>query len=739
MEDKDLELTKKIDTLNEIENPTDPALNIEETKEEVSEINAQLDTQLETLKSIDKVSDEVKDVKEKKKLKDKIKEKWNSFSKKKKIIIIVVTSLILLIIIGLIIFLVTKDDEKPKTKKASVIIQKDNYRYENGTLILLDKNDKELGKYKCKNENENTCYVSYYENDEILDKPKVLDEEKNLIDERSPIVDNKYVFIYDNKEDVKDPINILYDIKNSKELGEYGAVKYASLDYMIVKDKSGSYGVIKLENDEVKDLIKFTYDYIAAFNDQDHKYFIVNNEGRNYLINDSEKIMSKAIAMNIANYNDKHIVAIGDDNKYYLYDYNNKMIFNDSFDYIKLFDDFVAVVKNNKLFLNYYDEGKLIENGYSLNPKYPYYNQVVIVDSDKNPIDEYIAFEIVKNSTTITVKIDTDEYVLNIKEREISRAMDYVNYFDGILYIYDNADKTNLIGEYKCTNANVLSSSSTSFDNCFIASDVVKQDNDMTIFESSGTIPILNNRYVFIKDNPNAVSDTNKNIVLYDLADKKVISKYLSVNSNMNSKSDKPVFIVDSNVRIIAQTKSNKYGVLGMVDNKLSPVIPFNYSMIENIGSNYLVQDSNGYSLFDRSGKELTKKISAKIRGYNGKYIKAKDSSYNIYDYEGNKINKNGYKYVDLYDNYYVGVSSDNKLNIYSYDNPNDAILKDSIQLNSDKYYGDGQLAFKISINGLTATIQVYKDGSYLSSVESLAKQTATVSYNTEGGEEVNG
>ena len=728
-DDKDLELTKEINDLNEIDKHlTDPALDIEQIQNEVKDMTETLDTVQETIENIDKVSEEVKDVKEKKKLKDKIKDKWKSFSKKKKIIIVISTILVLSLFVTLMLILCKDDDKKvEKPKRKDVIIEKDNYRYENGTLVLLDKNDKELGKYECKNEDENNCYVAYYEKDEIIDKPKIIDEEGNEIDERSPIVDNKYVFIYDNKEDVKDPILVLYDIKNKKELGEYGSVKYASLDYMIVKDKTGSYGTIKIENDELKDIIKFNYDNISAFNDQDHKYFIINNQGRNYLINDTEKSISKAISMGISNYNNKYLVALGEDKKYYLYDYNNKMIFDESFDYIELFDDFVVLVKDKKLYLNYYDGGKLIENGYTLSPKYDHYQRVVTVDSDKKTIDDYKPFDVVKNTTTITVTIDSQDYVLNLKEREISKTLEYINYFDGILYIYDNADKSNLIGEYKCANPNVLTSTSTTFENCFIASDVVKQDNDMTAFESSGMIPIINNRYIFIQDNPNAVSETNKNITLYDIVDKKIVSKYLTVNSNLNTKSDKPSFVIDSNVRIIAQTKSNKYGVLGIVDNKLSPIIPFNYTMIENIGNNYVAQDASGYSLFDKSGKELTKKINNKIRGYNAKYVKAKDStSYNIYDYEGSKLTKNGYKYIELYDNYYVGVSSDNKLNIYSYSDPDNALIENPIQLNIDKYYGDGQIAFKVFITGTTANIQVFKDGSYLSSTESLVKKEAT-------------
>ena len=721
MNDENLEITKELYNLEDIENnPESPAIDIET---EIIDINEKMDSIEETIESIDKLSDEVKDIKPKKKLKDKIKDKWNTFSKKKKTAIIIIGVLFMLLIVTLsvlaIVFL-NKDEKTTKKQEESIIFEADNYRYENGYLILLDKNDKELGKYECKNKDEKLCYVAYYETDELLDTPKKVDEEGNILEMRSEIINDSFVFINDTKTE-KDKKVVLYDIKNNETLEAYNAIKSIKDKYAVVKDYSDSYGVIEFA-DEVSTIIDFNYDNIAILSDGE--YIIVNESGRNYLVDSTEKAMSKAISMNIVNYNNKYIVGIDDSKKYYLYDYKNTLIFDDSFDYIKLYDEYALLIKDKEIYLNYYDGKKVTENGYDIKLEHPYYQKTYIFDEDNNLIEEYEPFALVEENNTITLTIGEEDYVINKLESKISSSIEYINYFDGVLYFYDNTDKTNLIGTYKCNNKNVLSEDSTTFNNCFIASDTSKQDNDMTTSGSSGMIPILNHRYVFIKDNPNAVSEGNTNIVLYDLTNKKTIAKYTSVNTGLNTNLDKPSFVTQSNIYIIAKNKNGYYGVITLnADSQIASLISFNnkYKSIENIGNNYLVSDSNGYSLFDKNGKELTKKVSNKIRGYNSKYLKVlENNSYYVYDYEGKKITTTGYKYIELYDNYFAAVDSSNKLNIYSYTDVSKALLKDAIALSSNKYYGDGQLAFKITITGTTAKISVLNSGTYTESVYSL-------------------
>ena len=725
MNDENLEITKELYNLEDIENnPESPAIDIET---EIIDINEKMDSIEETIESIDKLSDEVKDIKPKKKLKDKIKDKWNTFSKKKKTAIIIIGVLFMLLIVTLsvlaIVFL-NKDEKTTKKQEESIIFEADNYRYENGYLILLDKNDKELGKYECKNKDEKLCYVAYYETDELLDTPKKVDEEGNILEMRSEIINDSFVFINDTKTE-KDKKVVLYDIKNNETLEAYNAIKSIKDKYAVVKDYSDSYGVIEFA-DEVSTIIDFNYDNIAILSDGE--YIIVNESGRNYLVDSTEKAMSKAISMNIVNYNNKYIVGVDEEKNYYLYDYKNKLVFDDNFDYIKLYDEYVLVIKNKKIYLSYYDGKKVTENGYDIKLEYPYYQKTYVFDKDNNLVEEYEPFALIEENNTITLTVGEKDYVINKLEAKLSANTEYINYFDGVLYFYDNTDKTNLIGTYKCNNKNVISEDTTTFNNCFIASDTTKQDNDMTTITSNGMIPILNHRYVFIKDNPNAVSEGNSNIVLYDLTNKKTIAKYTNVNTGLNTNLDKPSFVTQSNIYVIARNKSGNYGVITLNgDSQLTSLIKFNYKSIENIGANYLVSDSNGYSLFDKTGKELTKKVSNKIRGYNSKYLKVLENNlYHVYDYEGKKITTTGHKYIELYDNYFAAIDSSNKLNIYSYTESSKALLKDSVALSSNKYYGDGKLAFKVTITGTTAKVSVLNNGTYTDSVYSLIPEVVS-------------
>ena len=75
-------------------------------------------------------------------------------------------------------------------------------------------------------------------------------------------------------------------------------------------------------------------------------------------------------------------------------------------------------------------------------------------------------------------------------------------------------------------------------------------------------------------------------------------------------------------------------------------------------------------------------------------------------------------------------------MNIYAYSDPSKPLIKDSIQLASDKYYGEGALAFRISFVSTSANVSILKDGNYISSVYSLVETPQNSSENTtnEGG-----
>ena len=142
------EILKEINESEE-NKPTNEIIEIDEN-EEIT--NTQYD--LNTIKESSKQT------------KQKKPSKWSSLSKKAKIIIIVSIVLVVLIIAFVLIYFLVlkKDDNKDNYKEPTVVIEKDNYKYEDGKLIFIDSNKNELGIYECTNKNENICYVAYFSN-----------------------------------------------------------------------------------------------------------------------------------------------------------------------------------------------------------------------------------------------------------------------------------------------------------------------------------------------------------------------------------------------------------------------------------------------------------------------------------------------------------------------------------------------------------------------------------------------
>lgn len=158
--------------------------------------------------------------KKKKEKKPKGPSKWSQLSKKQKVTMIVCGVILLLVIVVILLyFLVFKKDDEEENKKPEepvVIVEKDNYRYEDGWLVFLGENDEELGEYECTNKDEELCYVAYYSNEDDFDVNKNVYENGIPVEFRSDIILDNYVFIYDNTE-TEDGNVLLYNIE-SKEV-----------------------------------------------------------------------------------------------------------------------------------------------------------------------------------------------------------------------------------------------------------------------------------------------------------------------------------------------------------------------------------------------------------------------------------------------------------------------------------------------------------------------------------------
>lgn len=640
-----------------------------------------------------------------KKPKTSLKEKWHNISKKKKILIIVGSIILILAIIGLIVFVIfnNNDDEDKNnnnSKEPEIVVEKDNYIYKDGVLVFLNADEEEIGTYECKNKDESLCFVSNFSNEDSFDGAKYVNEDETLLSITTPIYQNNYVFIYDN-EDLEEETIILYNIKDEKNEGFYKLVKgYNDNNVVILKDNNDKYGVIEFTEDEIKELFEFSYQYIGRQNNSsslvvktNDKYFIYNLEG---------KLLSKALSYEIKSYSDKYIVV--DNSGYYVYDYNANLIFDDAYDFVNLLDNYAVLIDNKELFIRDYKNNKYNEVGIELDNTY--YNTMFVYDENNQLIDEKKSF---------AVSIDEDEFVidyyvnnkkktkkLDITDGTMSAKYDYINYFDGKLYFYKDEEESELLGSYSCSNKN-----SDDMTNCVIATDSFYSDNEVETNRSAdvGWIPIFNQRYVFILD---SMDSNNPTIILYDLKDKKTLSKYTSVDTGSYTKETKVTFIDTDATYVMAKNKSSKYGIIRIGD-AVSGTVNFNYSSMEKLRDYYVVGESSGtYMLINNVGQNITSKYGYKIVDYVDNYLKVvNDNKYYIYDFNGNKVDETGYLAIELANNYYVTVNNSKQLDIRKYTDLEFG-LSELIPLGSD-YKND-------------YTVTMSSDGSFIIKVKSTNK-----------------
>ena len=388
--------------------------------------------------------------------------KWSALSKKTKIIIIVSIILVLIIAIVLIYFLVLKkDNNKNENNDPVVVIEKDNYKYEDGKLIFIDKDKKEIGSYECINKNENLCFVAYFSNEDNFDVNKKVYESGLPINIRTDIIKDKYVFIYDDETKEKGNV-ILYDMSSNKTLEEYSLVKEVKDNYVIVK-KDNDYKLISLDN-SLEDAIKTTYDYMGYI--EDTNYLVVASNGNYKLIDFEDKEVSKTVPGNIMSFDDKNIsVKVG--NEYYVYDYSGKVVVNDKYDYIRFANNYIIAAVGKKLFV--YDVNGNRMNIEGIRITSDSYNTKLIFNDNLRQVGKEEAFNVVVSSNIMRIEYGEDYTKINLSDGIVSKNIPYISYFAGKLYFYSDEEKTDLIGSYKCEYANDTDESTKELQNCFIA------------------------------------------------------------------------------------------------------------------------------------------------------------------------------------------------------------------------------------------------------------------------------
>ena len=576
----------------------------------------------DTLYDEDKVSiedDEMVVTKEKKKKPQKNKKKFSfkNLTKKQKIIFIVSISLIILVIAFILVyFLVIKKDKKVDgNKEKPVIVEKDNYIYNNGTLKFLDKDDKTIGDYECENKDENKCYVAYLTSENKTDLPVYLDEKESPLQRRSQIYNNKYVFVQDG-----DIIN-LYNMIDKKKESSYKTIKVGSTKEGIVAftDEKDKYGVLSI-SDEIKEIAKAKYDYIDIYNSDNT--FIAKEGSSYYLIKDDNKI-SKDFSNEISAFNDKFLVS---DNV--LYDLNGNKVINIEYDNILLDKDFVFGINSRKMTIYDNNLNKLNEEEIKL--KSLDYKTSYIFD-EKNTLKETKKpFEFTYSNGSLTITYDDKEKTINVYEGAFNSKLDFVNYFDGKLYFYSDEDKENLIGKYTCKNKNDVTSKTTELTSCFVAKE------SKIVNETSGYIPIFNNSYAFISD--------NNNVILYDLKNSKNLSEYKAVDTGIGV--EKVTHVSALNSLVYCQNTSDGFGAITFGSNGPSGVIPFTDTKSDEPSGKtlsisfmkdlLLVKREKKNFLYDKIGNEIASS-TFDIMDYVSSYMLVKNKdNYLVYSMKGN-------------------------------------------------------------------------------------------------------
>lgn len=690
---------------------------INEIKSEEEKTNTNEIVEIDENEEITKTQYDLKEIEEedKKKKKDKKNKKpskWSMLPKKTKIIIIVSIVVVLLIIIGLLLyFFVFKKDtpEDNRPEDPVVIVEKDNYRYEDGFLVIVDEEKNELGTYECTNKNEELCYVAYYSNEDDFDTDKRVYENGVPVDIRSDVFNEKFVFIYDDTT-TEDGNIILYDLENNENVDEYELVKEIDDEKVIVKELEGDYGVLDLTSD-IEEVISFNYDYLGYILESS-AIVAANNNNYMLLSLDGDELSSN-IPGEIKNFNSKHI-SVEIDGDYYIYDYEGIRQLESFYDYIRFVDSYIVAADNRRLFAFDSDCYPLNLEGVRIDSNS--YNTELIFNDELVQVGKEEAFNAYVNNGNFRIEHD-DEYTdLKLAESAFSKNMAYVSYFQGKLYFYADEEKQEVLGSYSCSYANDVTSETAELQNCFIAKEtkVLNTSEDVNV----GYLPIYNERFVFITDTsrPNA----NDNIILYDLKNNKKLATYKEVDARVYSDELNISFVETAGTLVLAKNRNDSYLLINIESSNVTGVIKSTQDngdtnvSVSMLGDNYLFKRSNGtYHLYEPDGEEITENIETKneIVDYKGNYILVNaGEEYTIYSLDGPVIKSS--KYIILEDTYYITVDTENKIGVYTFAH-GDTNLAEDLNLSIDGKDIPNEISYGLrsgNVLSLTYTINGEKE-----------------------------
>ena len=725
---KDIEddIDREVDELNELEDKLDDTIEVKkiedldrdskdsELEEKIKEVAREIEEekeleekQLEEDEEIEKIIKEEKED-EKKNVFVKLKDKFMALPQKAKIFIAVLSGIAVALLIVLIVMLAAggddnKEDKLTPTEEEPVTVV-DNYYYKDGKLYFLNEEEEEIGTYKCDNKSEKKCYVAINVIDDSLDVGKKVDHEEATINERTSIVNEDYVFVYDSK-DSKNPTVKLYSINSESASNTYDSVRVYKDNYAVVS-KDGKYGLIQVGK-EVKELVNYIYDELYMIDGMSN---IVAKNATGYVVLDKNGAeVSKYVSgdLDVKYYNDYFIVT-KDAKHYGVYNYQGEELVS-GYDFATVSDEFMILVKDENAYIRDVNKTKYNEKGYKL--KNDSYVKTTHYDVDGKFVKKDISFELLRDGDLVQLLIYDGEEphynTLNVTEALANNKYSFMSYFDGKLYFYSDDTKETILGSFECTNKNELTSTEDTLSSCTVASDTLYEKNDMEEYKMmnrKAMIPIIHNRYVFIKD--------GKVTYLYDLVDKSK-NEYTSASSYTPDNGNKLTFSsVDTYVIVL--NKKGKYALLKLGKEEVTRVISFKYTAMERVGDYVVAQVSeSSYDVYKLGDDTALFNIKGKMMGYSPdkKYIKYMDgSSYVVADFTGTKVSSAKYDYVELYNGYYAGIK-DMKLNIYDYSGSK--ITKEDLEVYESGFSRVSSPSFKVKKENGNYVIEVLKGMSY--------------------------
>ncbi len=678
--------------------------------------------ELEEIKNETEDEEEPKDKKKEKPL-VRLKKWWGSLDGSQKVIYGAIGVLILLLIILLIVGAIAligkgKKEEGPKQEEQMVIednapVMFDNYYYKGGSLYFLGEGGKEIGSYDCDNKSEKLCSVAVNNYRDVLDVPMVESEDGEKLTEYVGIVDEDFVFVNDSAEGSA-PNIVLYSIKNKEKIGTYGDVKAYDGGYYAVSDSNGKYGLLQITK-EAKTIIKHQYEYLGMI---DGENYLIAKEKKGFIVIDKKDkgISSHINATEVKYYNSNYVVT-KDNGLYNVYNFKAQQVAT-GYSFATVKNKYMFLITDKEMIVKDKDGNKFNEDPITLiNGDYV---KTYVLDQDGGLVKTKRSFETEVKGNDINIAVYNMEYeepqykTLSILEGNLNKSYDFVNYFDGTLYFYKDAKKTELIGSYTCNNKNELTAKSTEYSKCFLAKDTIYSDNDLTtdaVKKRKTTVPIFNKKYVFIKD---------ENVVLYDIDARTIKSTYLSVNTNSIANDYKVVERTGS-AKIVAVNRKGKYGVIKIDGTNVNALYKFNYNKIEYLGNYLIGQDANNKWLMFENGQEEGI-FPGKIMGYSKdlKYFKIKeDNDYKVYSATGELAVETGYAYAELYEGFYAGVNTNKEVDIFDYTGKK--LSANSVVVGNYPMSRTTTPAFKVKKSGTGFVVSVYNGKEYVDHNVALA------------------